>query len=49
MSSAVSSVRPRELFRAIDWRLVAAIGLPVWAFTLGIVIARPHRLRHQWK
>jgi hypothetical protein len=24
----------------IDWRLVAAVGLPLWAFLLGIVLAR---------
>jgi hypothetical protein len=24
----------------IDWRLVAAIGLPLWAFLLGIVVSR---------
>jgi hypothetical protein len=27
------------LARIIDWKLVAAIGLPLWAFVIGIVIA----------
>jgi hypothetical protein len=26
--------------RMIDWRLVAAIGLPLWAFLLGVVVTR---------
>jgi hypothetical protein len=42
MTSAVSRAPRPGLFRAIaqvvDWRLVAAIGLPIWAFVLGIVV-----------
>ena len=30
----------RGFLRMTDWRLVAAIGLPLWAFLLGIVVAR---------
>lgn len=29
----------RSIIRATDWRLVAAIGLPVWAFVIGVVVA----------
>jgi hypothetical protein len=32
------------LARIIDWKLVAAIGLPLWAFVIGIVIAWNPRL-----
>jgi hypothetical protein len=28
-------------WRVVDWRLVAACGLPVWAFFLGLVVSRP--------
>jgi hypothetical protein len=28
------------LFQVIDWRLVAAVGLPLWAFLIGFVLAR---------
>lgn len=42
MSSAVPQVpKPgllRSIARIIDWRLVAAIGLPIWAFVLGTVV-----------
>ena len=27
------------LFRLIDWRLVAAVGLPLWAFLIGFIVA----------
>lgn len=30
----------RGFLRMIDWRLVAAVGLPLWAFLLGVVVAR---------
>ncbi len=40
MSSAVSPARKPGLFQVVDWRLVAAIGLPVWAFLLGVVVVR---------
>jgi hypothetical protein len=38
MSSAVPSAPKPGLFQLIEWRLVAAIGLPVWAFVLGAVV-----------
>ncbi len=38
MSSAVPRAPRPGLFRVIDWRLVAAIGLPVWAFLIGAVV-----------
>jgi hypothetical protein len=38
MSSAVARAPRPGLFQVIDWRLVAAIGLPIWAFLLGIVV-----------
>jgi hypothetical protein len=28
------------LFRIVDWRLVAAVGLPLWAFLIGFIVAR---------
>ena len=44
MSSAAPPVSKPGLFpaiaRAIDWRLVAAVGLPLWAFLLGVVVTR---------
>jgi hypothetical protein len=30
----------RGLVRLVDWRLVAAIGLPLWAFIIGVVVTR---------
>src|SRR5262245_8863114 len=41
MSSAVSPARKPEepgLCQVVDWRLVAASGLPVWAFLFGVVV-----------
>jgi hypothetical protein len=38
MSSVITSHKPR-LFQVVDWRLVAAIGLPLWAFLIGFVLA----------
>ena len=44
---SVSTPQPfsaRRAARIIDWRLVAAVGLPVWAFLIGVVVmhkARP--------
>jgi hypothetical protein len=42
MSSAVlRAPRPglvHTIARVVDWRLVAAIGLPIWAFLLGVVV-----------
>lgn len=41
MSSAVLPARnpgKSGLFQVVDWRLVAAIGLPVWAFLFGVVV-----------
>ena len=42
MSSAASPAPKLGLFqtirRVIDWRLVAAIGLPLWAFLMGVVV-----------
>jgi hypothetical protein len=38
----------RAIIRVTDWRLVAAIGLPLWAFLIGIVVAdksAPHAPR----
>ncbi|HEY1192219.1 MAG TPA: hypothetical protein VGE74_31635 [Gemmata sp.] len=29
------------LLRSIDWRTVAAVGLPLWAFLLGALVTRP--------
>lgn len=29
----------RSIGRAVDWRLVAAVGLPLWAFLIGIVVS----------
>ena len=44
MSPAV----PRKPFwKLIDWRLVAACGLPVWAFLFGMLLSpRPARVAH---
>lgn len=38
--SPADSPRPRW-WRVVDWRLVAACGLPVWAFFLGTLMPRP--------
>ncbi len=38
--AAVASPRA-GLLSVIDWRLVAAIGLPLWAFICGLLIAKP--------
>jgi hypothetical protein len=39
-----SAVRPSHPFvpwwKLIDWRLVAAVGLPLWAFVFGMIVAR---------
>lgn len=43
MSAAVSPVQKpglSQLFQLVDWRLVAAIGLPLWAFLIGFIVAR---------
>jgi hypothetical protein len=29
----------RGFLRLVDWRLVAAVGLPLWAFVFGVVVA----------
>jgi hypothetical protein len=39
MSSAVPRAPRSGLFRVIDWRLVAATGLPIWTFVFGLVAA----------
>lgn len=34
-----------QQFRIVDWRLVAAVGLPLWAFLIGFIVAHkrmPH-------
>ncbi|HJZ58980.1 MAG TPA: hypothetical protein VKE74_28815 [Gemmataceae bacterium] len=46
------SVLPRPTlapwWKLIDWRLVAAAGLPLWAFVFGLILAhRPARLAAQ--
>jgi hypothetical protein len=38
MPSAVPHAPRPGLFQVVEWRLVAAIGLPVWAFILGAVV-----------
>jgi hypothetical protein len=38
--SLAPPARKVGLFQVIDWRLVAAVGLPLWAFLIGYVIAR---------
>jgi hypothetical protein len=38
MSSAIRGAPRPGLFQVIDWRLVAAVGLPVWAFLIGVVV-----------
>jgi hypothetical protein len=44
MSRAVS---PKPFWKLIDWRLVAACGLPVWAFLLGALLShRPPLSAH---
>jgi hypothetical protein len=43
MSPAVSPVQKpglSQLFQIVDWRLVAAVGLPLWAFLIGFIVAR---------
>lgn len=38
------AVHMKPVWKLIDWRLVAACGLPIWAFVLGIAIShRPAR------
>src|SRR5947209_491848 len=37
---AASQPEQPGLFRIVDWRLVAAVGLPLWAFLLGFIVAR---------
>lgn len=39
MSSAFPP--PPRWWHVVDWRLVAAFGLPLWAFLFGLVVARP--------
>ena len=39
MSTNLHRAKPRW-WRVVDWRLVAAIGLPVWAFLFGLMLAR---------
>src|SRR5436190_18508590 len=42
MPLPVSSPRPhwlRGFLKVIDWRLVAAVGLPLWAFLTGVAVA----------
>ena len=31
--------RQPGLFQIVDWRLVAAVGLPLWAFLIGFIVA----------
>src|SRR6266511_1068794 len=33
----------RGFLKMIDWRLVAAVALPLWAFLLGVVVTRKPR------
>jgi len=42
--SPVDSPPKSRWWRVVDWRLVAACGLPVWAFLLGLGVARPPEL-----
>ncbi|QJW93433.1 hypothetical protein [Frigoriglobus tundricola] len=42
----VSAPQPfsvRRAVRIIDWRLVAAVGLPLWAFLIGVVVTHKAR------
>jgi hypothetical protein len=39
MSSALSPPKSRW-WRVVDWRMVAAVGLPIWAFLFGLMLAR---------
>jgi hypothetical protein len=40
MSVAVKPVHPyAPWWKLIDWRLVAAVGLPLWAFVFGMIVA----------
>lgn len=39
MSTAFPAERPRW-WRVVDWRLVSAVGLPLWAFLIGLMIPR---------
>ena len=40
MSSAVKPLHPyAPWWKLIDWRLVAAVGLPLWAFLTGVAVA----------
>ena len=38
MSTVLHPTKPRW-WRVVDWRLVAAVGLPVWAFLFGLMIS----------
>jgi hypothetical protein len=39
------AVPAKPFWKVIDWRLVAACGLPVWAFLLGLLVSpRPARV-----
>jgi hypothetical protein len=39
MSSALPPPKS-QWWRVVDWRLVAAFGLPIWAFLFGLLLAR---------
>jgi hypothetical protein len=41
-ASSAPDSPPRQpgLFQLVDWRLVAAIGLPLWAFLIGFIVAQ---------
>ncbi len=38
MSANPLSVKKSPWWRLIDWRLVAAVGLPLWAFAFGMMV-----------
>jgi hypothetical protein len=41
------AVPVKQFWKVIDWRLVAACGLPIWAFALGLILSpRPARVVH---
>jgi hypothetical protein len=40
MSVALPRTGARPWWALIDWRLVAAVGLPLWAFVFGIMVPR---------
>jgi hypothetical protein len=40
MSVALPRTAARPWWALIDWRLVAAVGLPLWAFVFGIMVPR---------